>query len=393
MIKRRIFNHVVELLGQNPAVALMGPRQVGKTTLALEIAKRQASVYLDLEKPRDLARAGDFGLFHDENRNKLIILDEIQRLPDLFAELRGLIDEERRRGRKTGQFLFLGSASIELLQQSSETLAGRIAYIELHPFDVQEITVPKKNADHSRIFNSLWLRGGFPESYLAVDDSVSLDWRHNFIRTYLERDIPQLGPRVPAETLRRFWTMLAHNQSTTLNASNLARGLGISGQSVTRYLDLMVDLLLLRRLQPWVSNTGKRLVKSPKVYIRDSGITHALLGIEDIDDLLGHPVAGGSWEGFVVENILTATSPRTRGYFYRSAGGAEIDLVLEFKPEKRWAIEVKRSSAPVLSKGFHAGCNDVNAEKCFIVYPGRETYSVSKNTQAISLNALLALLP
>lgn len=393
MIRRRIFDRVVELLERSPAVALMGPRQAGKTTLALEIARQQASVYLDLENPRDLARISDFGLFYAGNRDKLIILDEIQRVPGLFAELRGLIDQERRRGRKAGQFLFLGSASIELLQQSSETLAGRIAYIELHPFDILEIVVTGNSAHREQALNRLWSRGGFPESYLAENDDTSLDWRHDFIRTYLERDIPQLGPRVPAETLRRFWTMLAHNQGATLNAANLARGLAISGQSVMRYLDLMVDLLLLRRLQPWASNTGKRLVRSPKVYIRDSGIAHALLGIEDMDDLLSHPVAGGSWEGFVVENILTVAPPRTQAFFYRSAGGAEIDLVLEFKPGKRWAIEIKRSSAPTLSKGFHVGCNDIDAGKCFIVYPGEETYSVSKNIQAVPLTALLQSLP
>lgn len=392
MLKRRIFDRVVELLNRSPAVALMGPRQVGKTTLAMEIARRQASVYLDLESPRDLAKISDFELFYAGNRDKLIILDEIQRVPGLFSVLRGVIDRERRRGRKAGQFLFLGSASIDLLQQSSETLAGRIAYIELHPFDVLEIAGTGNKAGQGEAFERLWLRGGFPESYLAADDSASLDWRLDFIRTYLERDIPQLGPRVPAETLRRFWTMLAHNQSTTLNAANLARGLGISGQTVVRYLDLMVDLLLLRRLQPWASNTGKRLVRSPKVYIRDSGITHALLGIEDMDDLLGHPVVGGSWEGFVVENILTVASPRTQAFFYRSAGGAEIDLVLEIKPGKRWAIEVKRSSAPTLSKGFHVACNDVDAVRCFIVYPGEETYSVGKNIQVLPLTELLQLL-
>lgn len=392
MIKRRIFDRVVELLNRSPAVALMGPRQVGKTTLATEIARRQASVYLDLESPRDLAKISDFELFYAGNRDKLIILDEIQRVPGLFSVLRGVIDRERRRGRKVGQFLFLGSASIDLLQQSSETLAGRIAYIELHPFDVLEIAVTHKKTGQGEAFERLWLRGGFPESYLAANDNASLDWRQNFIRTYLERDIPQLGPRVPAETLRRFWTMLAHNQSTTLNAANLARGLGISGQSVVRYLDLMVDLLLLRRLQPWSANTGKRLVRSPKVYIRDSGIAHALLGIEDMDDLLGHPVVGGSWEGFVVENILTVASPRTQAFFYRSAGGAETDLVLEIKPGQRWAVEVKRSSAPALSKGFHVACNDVDAAKCFIVYPGEETYSVGKNVQVLPLNTLLQLL-
>lgn len=392
MITRRLHDTILDLIDRYPAVALIGPRQAGKTTLALAIADRHPAIYLDLENPGDLAKIGDPELFHAANRDKLIILDEIQRSPELFAPLRGIIDRERRQGRKTGQFLFLGSASIDLLKQSGETLAGRIAYIELNPFDALEIENPRDKKQDSQSLNRLWVRGGFPESYLAANDKHSLDWRNHFIRTYLERDIPQIGPRTPTETLRRFWTMLAHHQGATLNAANLAKGLGISGQSVARYLDLMVDLLLLRRLQPWTGNAGKRMVKAPKVYVRDSGITHALLGLETLNDLLGHPVAGGSWEGFVLENILAAAPTGTQSFFYRSVGGAEIDLVLEFKPGQRWAIEMKRSTSPALTKGFHIACEDLVAEKRFIVYPGDESYAIDKHTHVTPLGALMQTL-
>jgi len=252
----------------------MGPRQVGKTTIALNISENIPSIYLDLENTLDLERVRDITAFHEENREKLIILDEVQRKPEMFASLRGIIDKERRKGNKAGQFLFLGSASIDLLQQSSESLAGRIAYLELHGIDVLEYT-----AQNSGLLIQLWLRGGFPESLLAASDQDSLEWRRDFIKTYLERDIPQLGPRIPAQTLDRFWTMLAHNQGGVMNAAQLARNLEVSAVTVGRYLDLMVDLLLVRRLQPWTFNVGKRLIRAPKVYVRDSGITHALLNI------------------------------------------------------------------------------------------------------------------
>ncbi len=288
MIPRIHQQKLSRLLAANPAVVLTGPRQVGKTTLALEIAAAWPSVYVDLERPSDLAKLHDIEQFCRLHAGKLLIFDEIQRIPELYAPLRSIIDDRKRQGRKAGQFLLLGSASLDLLQQSSETLAGRVAYCELTPLTVQEVD----SAD----FFPLWLRGGFPESFLA-DDEQSLDWRHHFITTYLERDIPQLGPRIPAETLRRFWTMLAHNQGHLFNASALARGLDVTSVTISRYLDLLVDLLLVRRLRPWTSNVGKRRVKAPKTYLRDSGICHALLGIETCDDLLGQPVVGGSWEG------------------------------------------------------------------------------------------------
>lgn len=384
MIKRRLEKTVQQALQRSPSAALMGPRQIGKTTIALNIAETTPSVYLDLESNLDLEKVRDIESFHAANRDKLIILDEVQRLPEVFAPLRGIIDRERRKGNKTGQFLFLGSASMDLLQQSSESLAGRIAYIELYPVDVLEYA----GRDQERI-NTLWLRGGFPESLLAGTEQDSLSWRHNFIKTYLERDIPQLGPRIPAETLERFWTMLAHSQGATLNAAQLARNLEVSGMTVGRYLDLMVDLLLVRRLKPWTFNIGKRLTRSPKVYVRDSGLVHALLNISGYNDLLGHPVVGGSWEGFVIENIMSVISSRVQPFYYRTPGGAEIDLVLEFSGKVKWAIEIKRSAAPSLSKGFHIACDDIKADKCFVVYSGKDRFSMGENVIAISLPELM----
>jgi uncharacterized protein len=279
-----------------------GPRQVGKTTLAHAVAKGRSSVYLDLESPRDRAKLSDPALFLAQHEESLVILDEVQRVPDVFQVLRGVIDAGRRRQRGTGRFLLLGSASMDLLSQSGESLAGRIAYLELGPFDPLEVARDQCHA--------LWTRGGFPGSFLAESDAESSVWRENFVRTYLERDIPQLGPRVPAETLRRFWTMLAHSQAGLLNAAALARALAVDGKTVTRYLDLLVDLLLVRRLQPYQANAGKRLVKSPKVYVRDSGLVHSLLRVDTLDQLLGHPVAGPSWEGFVIEALLRPAPAR-----------------------------------------------------------------------------------
>lgn len=381
MISRKLKSELVGLIDSNPAVVLMGPRQVGKTTLAREIADLRPAVYLDLERPSDLAKTGDIEAYCELNSGKLIILDEVHRVPELFAPVRSIIDERRRSGQNTGQFLFLGSASIDLLKQSSETLAGRIAYLELTPFTAPEVAA----AD----LNELWLRGGFPESYLATTQKKSMQWRQDFNRTYLERDIPQLGPRIPAETLRRFWTMLAHNQGETFNAAALARGLDVKGVTTARYLDLMVDLLLVRRLQPWTSNLGRRLVKAPKTYIRDSGLCHALLRIGAMDDLLGHPVLGRSWEGFVIENILGNTPTGTQAGYYRTTGGAEVDLVLEPAPGELWAIEIKRSSAPKVSKGFYSACEDLMPSQKFVVYNGREKFPMGDNILAISLAQLI----
>jgi predicted AAA+ superfamily ATPase len=384
MIARRIEKNIVDTLRRSPSVALIGPRQVGKTTIAVNISENVPAVYLDLENRTDIEKVRDITAFHAENREKLIILDEVQRMPEVFASLRGIIDRERRAGNKTGQFLFLGSASIDLLQQSSESLAGRIAYIELHGIDVLEYA----GVGQEKI-NTLWLRGGFPESLLAASDKDSLYWRFDFIKTYLERDIPQLGPRIPALTLERFWTMLSHNQGGTINASTLGRSLEVSSVTVGRYLDLMADLLLVRRLQPWTFNVGKRLVRAPKVYVRDSGITHALLNISGYNDLLGHPVAGGSWEGFVIENILSVAPERALPYYYRTATGTEIDFILEFSGNEKWAIEIKRSSSPSLSKGFHIACDDIKADRRYVVYSGNDKFSIGNGVIAIPLPILM----
>jgi len=384
MIERRIEQQVGDALRRSASVALMGPRQVGKTTIALNISESSAAVYLDLEDRLDLQKIQDINAFHMENRDRLIIMDEVQRVPQIFSSLRGIIDKERRRGHKYGQFLFLGSASMDLLQQSGESLAGRIAYLELKGIDILEY-----GAETSEKLNQLWLRGGFPESLLAKDDKDSLAWRRDFIRTYLERDIPFLGPRIPAVTLDRFWTMLAHVQGGIINASQLAKSLEVSSTTVSRYLDLLVDLLLVRRLQPWTSSIGKRLVKSPKVYVRDSGITHALLNIQRYNDLLGHPVAGGSWEGFVIENILSASPDNALPFYYRTANGAEIDLILEFSGREKWAIEIKRNTSPTLSKGFYLACQDIAPDKRFVVYAGQDKFLMGENITAISLSGIM----
>jgi len=383
MIPRRLEPVVQERLSHLPAVVLLGPRQSGKTTLAHAIAAERDSIYLDLESPVDREKLADASFYLSRHEDKVVILDEVQRLPELFSTLRGLIDQGRRRGRTAGRFLLLGSASADLLRQS-ETLAGRVAYIELSPFDVLE--TPDDQRDR------LWVRGGFPESFLAVDESRSFAWRQDFIRAYLERDIPQLGPRIPATTLYRFWTMLAHVQGGLFNAAQLARGLSVDGKTVARYLDLMADLLLVRRLQPFQANIGKRLVKSPKVYVRDSGIVHALLNIGSHEALLGHPVAGASWEGFVVENLMAAAPPRTVPLFYRTAAGAEIDLLLEMPGHGIWAIEIKHGLTARPEKGFFVACDDLEPTRRFVVNSGTERYAVSAGLEAIGLRDLMTML-
>ncbi len=367
-------------------MGLLGPRQVGKTTLALALAEeaRGRAVYVDLELPSDRAKLSEPELYLAQHEDKLVILDEIHRLPGIFATLRGLIDQRRRKGRREGQFLLLGSASIDLLKQSAESLAGRIAYLELNPLSAAEVAGTEAGA-----FDRLWVRGGFPDSFLAGSDAESFLWRSAFIQTYLERDVPALGPRIPAETLRRYWQMLAHNQGQMLNAARIAGGLGVSGQTVARYLDVMVDLLLVRRLEPWAANAKKRLVRTPKVYVRDSGLLHALLGIRNLEELLGHPIAGPSWEGIVIENVLGTLPGTARASFYRTSAGAEIDLVLELGARQRWAIEIKRSvGSPAPSKGFYSGCEDVRATRRVVIYPGEERFKLDAKTEVMPLAGL-----
>ena len=393
LIPRMLRSRVEEHLALFPAVGILGPRQVGKTTLARAIADARAEtsdgepgrseggLYLDLENPADLSRLAEGSGYLEGVRDRLVVLDEIQRAPGLFRELRGIIDRRIRRGERAGQFLILGSASLDLLRQSGESLAGRIGYLELGPLDVREV-------EESRLLR-LWSRGGFPPSFLAPSDGASALWRENFIRTYLERDIPQLGPRIPAQTLRRFWTMLAHSQGGLLNASQLAGSLAVDGKTIAKYVDLMVDLLLVRRLQPIHANVRKRLVKSPKIYLRDSGILHALLGIPDLDYLLGHPIAGASWEGFAIETLIGAAPNRlSPPGFYRTATGVEIDLILEVPGPRRWAIEIKRGLAPRIGKGFRVALDDVKPERAFVVYGGDDRYPLGRGVEAIGLRDL-----
>jgi hypothetical protein len=377
---------LLQRLDEAPAVVLLGPRQAGKTTLSLALAKPRGALYLDLESEQDRAKLAEPELYLADHLGKLVILDEIHRAPGLFPVLRGLIDRARHGKRKRGLYLLLGSASLDLLKQAGETLAGRVSYLELDPFDALEAGATAAERDR------LWLRGGFPESFLARSNARSLRWRQDFIRAYLERDIPQFGPRIAAETLRRFWAMLAHHQGGMLNVAQLARNLGVDAKTASAYIDLLTDLLLVRRLPSWHVNAGKRLVKSPKVYVRDSGLVHALLAIGDKETLLSHPVVGASWEGFVIENLLAVAPEGVQGHFYRTSGGAEIDLVLRFPAGRLWAVEIKRSLAPRPERGFHAACEDIKPARRFVVYPGEESYSAGGGTQVVSLPTLARLL-
>lgn len=380
MLNRIITNKLEEAISRIPAVALLGPRQIGKTTLAQIIGRDINSLYLDLESPEDLLKLRDPNSFFSMHNDKLIIIDEIQRMPDLFMILRGMIDKNRQAGKKAEQFLLLGSASIDLMRQSSESLAGRIHYLNMAGLNVLE--APGN-------VNKLWLRGGFPDSYLSDSDGYSMEWLEMLIRTYLERDVPQMGFRIPATRLRRLWTMLAHLQGENINYSKLAGNLEVDGKTVTHYLDILVDLLLIRRLEPWYTNVKKRLIKSPRFYIRDSGIMHRLLGISDHNDLISNPIMGKSWEGFVLENIVSILPNSVEPYYYRTAAGAEIDLVLKISSMKLWAIEIKHGVAPKIKPSFHQASEDIKATDKFIVYGGSDEFQIDKNTTIISLPKMM----
>ena len=380
MFSRHIHAQLLDSIEAAPAVALLGPRQVGKTTLALEVAKTRPSVYLDLQSERDRAKLDQAELYLQDHLGQLVILDEVHRAPGLFPVLRGLIDQARREGKRSGQYLLLGSASLDLLKQSGETLAGRITFLELGPLSILEVGAP--SAD------DLWVRGGFPDSLQAPSAARSLKWRQDFIRTYLERDVPLFGPRIATQSLRQLWTMLAHQQGSMVNTTQLARNLGVDVKTVTSYIHLLTDLLLLRRLPPWHANAGKRLLKTPKLYLRDSGLVHALLDLATKESVLSHPVIGASWEGFCLENILACAPAQVQGYFYRSSGGAEVDLLLQWPGGDLWAIEIKRSLSPKVERGFHAACTDLNPTRKMVVYPGNEHYPLGHDVQAMPLMQL-----
>lgn len=388
---RAIGVELATLLSEFPAVVLLGARQVGKTTLARSLLVSHANesgkvpVYLDLELASARLQIEDAEAFFAEQHGKLVILDEVQRVPELFATLRGVIDQRRQMGEATGQFLLLGSATGVLLGQASESLAGRVAMLELTPFQERELAFELQNTtEKTRLQNRHWVRGGFPLSFLAKTDAASMRWRDAFITSYLERDIPALGLKIPATTLRRLWTMLAHNQGQMLNLSLLAGALAVSGQSVAKYIDVLCDLMLVRRLPAWSGNIGKRLVRSPKVYVRDSGLTHALLGLSSFEAVLSHPVAGQSWEGHVIEQLIAA-APRAQASFYRTSHGAECDLVLTLASGEIWVCEVKRSSAPSVSRGFHEVTKDLNPTRKLLIAPVQNSYPAKEGIEVLPL--------
>ncbi|MGI6398155.1 MAG: ATP-binding protein [Desulfomonilia bacterium] len=375
-IPRSLERDVRRGLDEFPAVAVLGPRQCGKSTLAKHIIESYPhSIYLDLERPSDERKLTDPELFFEHYRDRLVCLDEIQRKPEIFTVLRNVIDERKR----PGQFLILGSASGDLLRQSSESLAGRIAHLELAPFGMGEIPNLK--------LNTLWLRGGFPSALLAKDDYASFRWRQNFVRTFLERDIPQLGIRIPAASIERLWRMCAHYHSHVLNLSAIGSSLGITHHTARSYIDLLSKTFMLRLLPPYESNAKKRLVKSPKLYIRDSGLLHTLLGLREYDDLLAHPVFGGSWEGFAIENLVACLSDWNPS-FYRTSAGAELDLVLE-RGRHKIAIECKASSSPEVTKGFWYALDDIRPDEAWIVAPVRDTYPLKKGVKVTSLGEII----
>lgn len=374
MIPRpRALERIIDTLRVHPIAALLGPRQCGKTTLARMVAKQMPSELFDLENPVDVRRLSA-PVRALEGLSHLVILDEAQRLPELFEVLRVLVDRPENRA----QFLLLGSASPQLVKGVSESLAGRIGFIDLGGFDLEEVGLEN--------LTPLWVRGGFPRSFLAPDDTASRVWRDDFIRTFLERDIPQLGITVPAETLRRFWTMVAHLHGQIWNATQLARSLGTSENTARRYLDILAGAFMVRVLPPWFENLGKRQVKAPKVYLRDSGLLHALLQATSLDDLLGHPKLGASWEGFAIEQVLSELVTRDV-YYWATHGGAELDLMVHLAG-KRFGFELKYADAPGSSRSMHVAIRDLSLEHLWVVYPGHHDYPLDEKISALSINSI-----
>jgi uncharacterized protein len=375
MLKRTIQANIGESLKRYPVVGLIGPRQTGKTTLAKLIQRtmKAKAVYLDLELPSDLNKLQSPELYLRQFADRLVIIDEIQRMPSLFPLMRALVDQKRSGGR----FLILGSASPEMIRHASESLAGRITYHELSPFSLAETGWKRHEA--------LWLRGGYPLSFLAGSDDESFAWRESFIRTYLEMDLPQLGIRVPAPQIRRFWTMLAHVHGQLWNASRIAGSLGLTAPTGKHYLDILEETFIARVLAPWHANTKKRLIKAPKVYVRDSGLLHALLRIATLEDLRSHPVAGSSWEGFVIEQVMGKLPRDWQAHFYRTSAGAEIDLLLHDNKNRPIAVELKYSATPQVTKGFWTAMDDLSCKKGYVMYPGAEAYPIAENVSALPL--------
>ncbi len=392
MIQRALEEHLIQSLKSMPVVAILGPRQVGKTTLALDLAMTALDKpihYLDLELNSDLAKLDDAESYFRRFENQLLVIDEVQRKPELFPVVRALVDLRKRNGERTGHFLLLGSASRDLLQQSSESLAGRIRYLELNPFSVNELY---QNDPLGFNLEKLWFRGGFPDSYLAESEIQSQNWRQDFISTYVEKDIPLFGPSIPATRMKRFWSMLAHYHGQQTVLTEIAKSLEVSHTTARNYLDILQDFFMVRQVQPWSGNTKKRLVKTPKVYIRDSGLLHSLLNISSFEQLLGHPAVGASWEGFVMENILNQLPGNWNASYYRSSNGAEIDLVIEYGSKEVWGVEIKKSSAPTISSGFHRACEDIGATKKYVVYSGSDRFPMRGNIEAIGLIEFLEIL-
>jgi len=375
-ISRKYEKIILDDLKHFPGVALLGPRQCGKSTLIQHLgSKIKNLLYLDLESPSDLKKLDEPEVFFESNRNRTVCLDEIQRKPEIFPVLRSIID----RNKKNGQLIILGSASRDLIRQSSESLAGRISYIEITPFLLEEISSSYDDAMR------LWERGGFPLSYLAPDNGQSVRWRNNFIRTFLERDIPQLGFSIPSTNIERLWQMCAHSHGQVLNSSRLGESMGVSYHTVRNYIEILEQTFMVRLLRPHESNLKKRMVKSPKIYIRDTGILHSLLRISDFNELMGHPVYGFSWEGFVIENILSFL-PEWQGSFYKASGGAEIDLILE-KGLKKTAVEIKASSAPDVPRGFYSALDDLKIKEAWIIAPVKDSYKAAKNITVSNIEA------
>lgn len=379
---RQILPKVRRRLRKQPAVVLLGPRQVGKTTLAHQVLAEIQGIYLDLESSIDRARLTNPRQFLAANADKLVVLDEIHRMPSLFPELRGLIDEGRRAGKRTGRFLLLGSASMALIKQSGETLAGRVSYLELHGLNVLEVGAAAQT--------DLWVRGSFPDSFIETAPMDSMLWRDSFIRTYMEKEIPLFADKTYPDFFRKLLTMLAHAQGGQLNVSALSKNLERSRQFVSDAVELLEQLLLIRRLEPWHKNISKRLRKTPKLYVRDSGIVHALLRLPDYNTLAGHPVVGNSWEGFVIEQLMSVMPPMSFANYYATAAGAELDMVIELPGGRSWAVEVKYSSEPKLTKGTYSALEDVQPEKLFVVHSGQHDYPIDDEgtIEAVSLESM-----